>query len=115
MKLTEDNIKYLALGLSNHSVSKFTVIDIADTEHDEIKQQILNNQEKAEKYDNMETELKNMEKEILEKIDSKQKHIMDKQQQELKKLKDSIEFQLDKHTGKVGYEYITKILKEILN
>ena len=26
-----------------------------------------------------------------------------------------LEFQLDKHTGKVGYEYITKILKEILN
>ena len=77
--------------------------------------QILDNQEKAEKWDKyLNYLLCDNEQDIYDIIESRDKSVLDKTD-EIKQLKDSIEFQLDKHTGKVGYEYITKILKEILN
>ena len=94
---------------------------------DEEIKQILDNQEKAERWDYLNsafrepvdwTKIEYFAVSEVNKDNPQVAHLdteWQKLQQELKKLKDSIEFQLDKHTGKVGYEYITKILKEILN
>ena len=97
---------------------------------DEEIKQILDNQEKAEKWDKTNAKVQDDKqiqeiKQLKEEMNmrgtqytldiDKWKGLFYNAADEKNNLKDSIEFQLDKHTGKVGYEYITKILKEILN
>ena len=68
-------------------------------------------------HENHEAYLKSEINKLQQKLEITEEILKDSMKIEAKYRKklEGVEFQLDKHTGKVGYEYITKILKEILN